>query len=237
MNAEEALRVADRRRMALPALAAELKRELEWIPLKAMRKDRTERYQTATELSIDVQNYLDGLPLIAGPESQVYRARKFIRRNKLIVGVCVLFVLMLIAVSITLAMLLRERERGRQIAEESLRIAAERQQAIELKDEADRKAAEAARLREEAEKQREAATIAMNEMIKNLRFTDLTPQQRQQLLTSGVLAVVAKDPSMLTGLMRQLQERGEPPAPPVPPSTRPTTRKWQLGIPGPRRSP
>jgi hypothetical protein len=46
----------------------------------------------------------------------------------------------------------------------------------------------------------------MNEMIKNLRFTDLTPEQKQQLLTSGVLAVVAKDPSMIAGLMRQFRE-------------------------------
>ena len=43
-------------------------------------------------------------------------------------------------------------------------------------------------------------------MIKNLRFTDLTADQKQQLLTSGVLAVVAKDPSMIAGLMRQFRE-------------------------------
>ena len=30
----------------------------------------------------DVRNYLHGNPLIAGPESRVYRARKFVRRNQ-----------------------------------------------------------------------------------------------------------------------------------------------------------
>lgn len=164
MNAEEALRVADRRRMALPALAAELKRELEWIPLKAMRKDRTERYQTATELSIDVQNYLEGLPLIAGPESQFYRARKFVRRNKLIVGACFVFVLMLLGVTMTLLMLLKERGKSQQMALERAQIAEERRQALELKAAADRDAAEAARMREEAVKQQQAAQIALQEM-------------------------------------------------------------------------
>jgi non-specific serine/threonine protein kinase/serine/threonine-protein kinase len=74
--------VAARRRTELPALRRELSGELEWIPLKAMRKDRTERYATAAELARDIQNYLANRPLIAGPESAAYRLRKFLRRNK-----------------------------------------------------------------------------------------------------------------------------------------------------------
>ena len=56
------------------------KGELEWIPMMAMRKDRTQRYSTATELSEDVGNYMANRPLRAGPESPAYRARKFLRR-------------------------------------------------------------------------------------------------------------------------------------------------------------
>src|SRR5205807_8736402 len=76
-----AMKIAEQRRCTLPALAAELRRELEWIPLKAMRKDRTERYGTATELADDVRNYLSGRPLMAGPETTSYKLRKFVRRN------------------------------------------------------------------------------------------------------------------------------------------------------------
>ena len=50
-----------------------------------MRKDRTRRYQSAAELTHDIQNYLDGAPLLAGPESATYRMGKFIRRYKVYV--------------------------------------------------------------------------------------------------------------------------------------------------------
>lgn len=63
-------------------LARTLRRELEWIPLKAIRKDRTERYESASHLAEDLRNYLMGMPLRAGPESAAYRFRKFIRRNR-----------------------------------------------------------------------------------------------------------------------------------------------------------
>ena len=68
-------------RLTRVLVARRLHRELEWIPMKAMRKDRTRRYRSASELSDDIQNYLTGAPLIAGPESSVYRARKFIRKH------------------------------------------------------------------------------------------------------------------------------------------------------------
>jgi eukaryotic-like serine/threonine-protein kinase len=73
--------IAERRRTQIITLTRRLHRELEWIPMKAMRKDRTRRYRSASELSDDIQNYLTGTPLIAGPESNVYRARKFVHKH------------------------------------------------------------------------------------------------------------------------------------------------------------
>jgi serine/threonine protein kinase/flagellar biosynthesis regulator FlaF len=78
--------VAQRRGTEPAALEKELRAELEWIPLKALRKDRAQRYRTPLELADDVRNYLAGRPLIAGPESAAYRARKFLRRNRAPVG-------------------------------------------------------------------------------------------------------------------------------------------------------
>ncbi|MHC4682474.1 MAG: hypothetical protein ACYTEK_27780, partial [Planctomycetota bacterium] len=80
--AEEAQKVAESRRTDVAALAKCLHKELEWIPLKAMRKERTRRYRSAAEFADDIQNYLKGVPLIAGPESAVYRVKKFLRRNQ-----------------------------------------------------------------------------------------------------------------------------------------------------------
>jgi serine/threonine protein kinase/tetratricopeptide (TPR) repeat protein len=77
-----ASRIGDSRREPLPALVRSLRKELEWIPLKAMRRERQERYQSATDLARDIRNYLDGKPLVAGPESSAYRLRKFVRRHR-----------------------------------------------------------------------------------------------------------------------------------------------------------
>jgi WD40 repeat protein len=78
---DKAKTVAERRRTQIITLTRRLHRELEWIPMKAMRKDRTRRYRSASELADDIQNYLTGTPLIAGPESTAYRARKFVRKH------------------------------------------------------------------------------------------------------------------------------------------------------------
>ena len=63
-------------------LEGELRRELEWIPLKALRKDRSRRYATPAELADDIQRYIEGRPLVAAPESRVYLTRKFLSRNR-----------------------------------------------------------------------------------------------------------------------------------------------------------
>jgi WD40 repeat protein/serine/threonine protein kinase len=79
---EGAEKVAQSRRTRLAVLAKRLHKELEWIPLKAMRRDRTQRYRSASELADDIQNYLSGDPLIAGPESVAYRIKKFVRKRR-----------------------------------------------------------------------------------------------------------------------------------------------------------
>jgi len=79
---ERARTVARERRTEPVALARRLRRELEWIPLKALRKEREHRYQSVSELAGDIQNYVRGVPVTAGPESAAYRCRKFVQRHK-----------------------------------------------------------------------------------------------------------------------------------------------------------
>jgi serine/threonine protein kinase/Flp pilus assembly protein TadD len=83
---EEAKKVAQSRRTEITILAKKLHKELEWIPLKAMRRERSERYRSASDLADDIENYLNGEPLIAGPPSAVYKLKKFVRRNRVLVG-------------------------------------------------------------------------------------------------------------------------------------------------------
>ena len=82
LETAEATRIAEHRQTRLAALRSTLAGELEWIPIKALRKDRDERYPTPQALAADVRRYLAGEPLEAGPESTVYRFRKLVRRNQ-----------------------------------------------------------------------------------------------------------------------------------------------------------
>ncbi len=94
---DELTKIAERRRTDPQTLTKALGRELEWIPLKAMRKEASRRYQSVSELAEDIENYMHGSPLLAGPESAVYRARKFVQRHAGAVGAVIALLLVLTA--------------------------------------------------------------------------------------------------------------------------------------------
>jgi serine/threonine protein kinase len=81
-----------------PARLAKLVRgELDWVAMKALEKDRARRYETASGLARDIQRYLDGDPVEAGPPSRVYRLRKFARKHRAALVVAAGFAVMLVA--------------------------------------------------------------------------------------------------------------------------------------------
>ncbi len=84
-------------------LAALMRGELDWIVMKALEKDRSRRYDTANGLAADVQRYLAGEPVQAVPPSVGYRLRKFVRRNRLPLGVITAVALVLVAAVVGLA--------------------------------------------------------------------------------------------------------------------------------------
>jgi non-specific serine/threonine protein kinase/serine/threonine-protein kinase len=59
-----------------------LRGDLDWITMKAMAKDRTRRYSSASELAADIDRYLSHEPVSAGPPSAMYKARKYVRRHR-----------------------------------------------------------------------------------------------------------------------------------------------------------
>jgi parallel beta-helix repeat protein len=79
---EEVQKVAQQRSTEVAALGRQLRRELERIPLKALRKEPAERYPSALALAEDIQRYLAGARLVAGPASVLYRLRKLARRHQ-----------------------------------------------------------------------------------------------------------------------------------------------------------
>ncbi len=110
------LSIAKARRTEPDSLRRMLKSELEWIPLKAMRKARSERYQSPAEMSQDIVNYLTGQPLIAAPESALYRFRKMVSRNRTAAGVIALVFAVLAAATVVTAIAFVRASRDRDIA-------------------------------------------------------------------------------------------------------------------------
>ncbi|MEM7305277.1 MAG: serine/threonine-protein kinase [Planctomycetota bacterium] len=74
--------IAARRRSDVPALSRVVRGDLDWIVMKCLEKDRRRRFDSASELASDVRRHLEGQPVLAGPPSAVYRARKFLSRNR-----------------------------------------------------------------------------------------------------------------------------------------------------------
>src|SRR5690606_32158509 len=70
----------------LGRLDPSLRGDLETIVLKALEKEPERRYQSAAELGADLRRWLRDEPVEARPASGWYRARKFARRNRALVG-------------------------------------------------------------------------------------------------------------------------------------------------------
>jgi WD40 repeat protein/serine/threonine protein kinase len=137
---QEATRVAQKRRTEVRMLAKRLHKELEWIPLKAMRKERARRYRSAAELADDISNYLAGAPLIAGPESAAYRVRKFVRKHAGSVATAAIIAVAIVLGLITSTVMYLQAEKARLRAEQAEQVA---QQALHRESVARTRAEEA----------------------------------------------------------------------------------------------
>ena len=104
-----------------PTLVRQLRGDPDAIVLKALEKDRTRRYASASELAADISRYLRNEPVTAHPPSTVYRTRKYIRRHRLGVAIAATAVLLLagfaVVQSIALRRITRERDRADRITE------------------------------------------------------------------------------------------------------------------------
>lgn len=75
----------------------ELSRDLDLIAVKALHPEAGRRYRSARELGDDLQRLLDQRPVLARADSFLYRAGRFVRRNRLVVGAAAAVVLALSA--------------------------------------------------------------------------------------------------------------------------------------------
>ena len=74
--------IAAQRGLEPKSLSGIVRGELDWIVMKALEKDRTRRYDTATALAADIERHLTGEPVVAAPPGRLYRIRKYIWRHR-----------------------------------------------------------------------------------------------------------------------------------------------------------
>ena len=107
MAPDTRLQLAQRQQADDATLVGILRRDLDWIAMKALEKDRARRYATAQDLGSDVERYLNRQAILARPPSRRYRMRRFISRHKVGVASAVSIVTILVigfAVSVSQAM-------------------------------------------------------------------------------------------------------------------------------------
>ena len=108
------------RRSDAGGLSRVLRRDLDWVVMRCLEKDRERRYETADALAADLQRYLDDQPVLAGPPSATYKLGKFVRRHRAgVVGSGALVVLV-IGVAVLLGLLVQWATAERDRAEREL---------------------------------------------------------------------------------------------------------------------
>ncbi|MEE2681319.1 MAG: protein kinase [Planctomycetota bacterium] len=95
---ELACSIASHRGTDPRGLTRQLLGDLDWIMAKSLERDRDRRYATPISLAEDLTRHLQLEPVLAGPPGRLYRAGKFVRRNRIGVASLVsIFMIMLLA--------------------------------------------------------------------------------------------------------------------------------------------
>jgi eukaryotic-like serine/threonine-protein kinase len=95
--------IAQARGLDVGSLRRQLRGDLDWIVMKALEKDRSRRYNSPGELARDTQRYLDHEPVAAGPPTNAYRVRKFVRRHRAATAFSATLLLLIVAFAVVSA--------------------------------------------------------------------------------------------------------------------------------------
>ncbi len=99
------------------ALRPDFPRDLEVILLKAVARDKNERYDSARALGEDLENYLAGRPITARPATLEYLLTRWIWRHRKVLVPVAIAALVLAAVSIYYVLRLRQEVMARRSRE------------------------------------------------------------------------------------------------------------------------
>ncbi|MFK7959799.1 MAG: tetratricopeptide repeat protein [Phycisphaerales bacterium] len=113
LDADAASAIASARATTPAELRRRLRRDLDWVCLRAIARDRDRRYASVSELAADVRRSIDGQLVSAGPPTLGYRLRTFVRRRRIEVASVAAVVLVAGAAAIVGAQLAWDAARAR----------------------------------------------------------------------------------------------------------------------------
>ncbi len=97
LSEAERTTLARQRGLAPAQLSTVVRGDLDWIVMKALEKNRTRRYDSASAFADDVQRFLGHEPVVARPPSTGYLLGKLIRRHRVAFAAAAVVALALIA--------------------------------------------------------------------------------------------------------------------------------------------
>ncbi len=203
--------------MRTPAdrLTSQLRGEVDWIVTKATERDRSRRYQSPRELASDVEAYLAGAAVKAGPRSRVYLARKFARKHGVPLAIGGALVLGLVATAVGTSIGLAREAAARADAVRNERIARESEKA------AQQSAAEAQAERLRAEQNARDASDALQMLTGVIAAADPAHVGGKKDMTVG---------EMLDRLVERLDQSEAGAAPPIQPRVMLRLRSDAAGV-------
>ncbi|MEZ0263815.1 MAG: tetratricopeptide repeat protein [Phycisphaerae bacterium] len=127
LAADVKLTVATRRHVSPAGLRKQLHGDLDWIVMKALEKDRTRRYESASAFAHDVERHLQSEPVSAGAPGATYRLRKFAKRNKgPMAAAATIALLLLVGTAVSTMQAVRATRAEKNTADTLAQVAAER---------------------------------------------------------------------------------------------------------------
>jgi serine/threonine protein kinase len=170
-KAEEQTTTAKRHGTDAPKLIKMVRGDLDWVVMKCLEKDRARRYDTAAQLTAEIQRFLANEPVMARPPSNLYRFKKLVRRNRLVFAAGSVILAALIAgLCVTSWFVIKEKqardaaEQASQNSERDLKIAvserAKAERALTRENEAHQKSAADQQLTTAAEQKAQASQKA-----------------------------------------------------------------------------
>lgn len=117
---DAATTVAENRNTDVVRLDRCLRRELDWIALKCLEKEKGRRYESASSLARDIERHLHDEVVEARPPSLSYRWRKAVKRNRSAFAAAVAVLLAILTGSGVAAWQAMEAHDARRKAEEAL---------------------------------------------------------------------------------------------------------------------